>query len=215
MDPPVGLEIDVYAFDDELRQCPIPNDHPYDMSRSLSVTVFHPILAKFKYDLANLSTVEPTSRIVELTLEFVVKSLEIYSEEEDRIKETRPVLQRLLGYRSWILIRSCPTTGKVFHDRDLALVAAVEWRNEFASVASTDASVEVAEAYRKHVLQSSVCMRVALPTLSTLTRHSSNEFAMRAVVPLFYSPSWVHTCAYKAPSCSTKSSTELLPSTYG
>ena len=147
MDPPVGIEIDVYAFDDELRQCPIPNDHPYDMSRSLSVTIFHPILAEFKYDLDNLSTVEPTSRIVELTLEFVVKLLEIYS-EEDRIEETRPVLQRLLRSQKWILIRSFPTTGKVFHDRDLAFVAAVEWRNEFTSVASTDASVEVAEGYR-------------------------------------------------------------------
>jgi hypothetical protein len=90
-----------------------------------------------------------------------VKSLEIYPEEEDRIVDTKPVLEKLLGNRNWIRRGDFPTTGKVFHDRDLALVAAVEWRNEFVAGPS-EASVEVAEAYRKHFLQGSVCMRLPL-----------------------------------------------------
>lgn len=86
-----------------------------------------------------------------------MKSLEIYPEEEDRIVDTRPVLEKLLGNRNWIRMGDCPTTGKVYHDRDLALVAAVEWRNEFVG-GPGEASVAVAEAYRKHFLQGSVCM---------------------------------------------------------
>jgi hypothetical protein len=157
-DPPLSLGMRIHAFEDELRLRPIPNDHPHDIHRTFPVTLFHPILAEFKYDLANLSNFDPSSRDVTLTLEFVVKSLEIYPEEADRIEDTRPVLERLLGYRNRIRIGDCPTTGKVFHDRDLALVAAVEWRNEFG-VGPGEASVEVAEAYRMHFLQSSVSMR--------------------------------------------------------
>lgn len=41
-----------------------------------SVTIFHPILAEFKYDLVKLSTFDPPSRHAERTVEFVVKSLE-------------------------------------------------------------------------------------------------------------------------------------------
>ncbi len=159
-DPPPSLRRRIRAFEDEMRQCPIPNDRPHDIHRIFPVTLFHPILAEFKYDLANLSAFDPPSRHVERTLEFVVKSLEIYPEENERIEDTRPVLERLLGSRNWIRIGDCPHTGKVFHDRDLALVAAVEWRNEFGA-GPGEASVEVAEAYRKHFLQGSVCMRLS------------------------------------------------------
>ena len=155
------------AFEDELRLHPIPNDHPHDIHRIFPVTLFHPILAEFKYDLANLSTFDPHSRHVERTVEFVVKSLEIYPEEVERIEDTRPVLERLLGNKNWIRIGGCPTTGKVFHDRDLALVAAVEWRNEFRA-GPGEASVEVAEAYRKHFLQGSVRMRLPFSRSQTL-----------------------------------------------
>lgn len=158
-DPPPSLMKRIRAFEDELRLRPIPNDHPHDIHRTFPVTLFHPIFAEFKHDLAHLSTFDPHSRHVERAVEFVVKSLEIYPEEGDRIADTRPVLERLLGNRNWIRIGDCPTTGKVFHDRDLALVAAVEWRNEFAP-GPREASVEVAEAYRKHFLHGSVCMRL-------------------------------------------------------
>jgi hypothetical protein len=166
-DPPASLRRRIHAFEDELRLRPIPNDHPHDIHQIFPVTIFHPILAEFKYDLANLSTFDPPSRHVERTVEFVVKSLEIYPEEGDRIGDTRPVLERLLGNRNWICIGDCPTTGKVFHDRDLALVAAVEWRNEFGP-GPGEASVEVAEAYRKHFLQGSVCMRLPFSHSQTL-----------------------------------------------
>ena len=67
----------IRAFEDELRLRPIPDDRPHDIHRIFPVTIFHPILAEFKYDLANLPTFDPPSRHVERTVEFVVKSLEI------------------------------------------------------------------------------------------------------------------------------------------
>jgi hypothetical protein len=205
-DLPLALKRRIRDFKDELRLW--PNDHPYDISRTLPVTVFHPILAEFKYDIANLSTFDPTSREIEWTLEFIMKSLEIYPVEGDRIEETTPVLQKLIGSRNPILMGGNPTTGKVFHDRDLAVVATVEWR-------TGDASVEVAEAYRKHVFQGSVCMRLAYSHRRRLTCHSYRKFVIRAAVPLFSSPSWVPTCESKAPSYWTKSSTKPSPSTSG
>ena len=60
-------------------------------TESSQVTLFHLVLAEFKYGLATLSTFDLYSRETELTVEFVVKSLEIYLEEGD----TRPVLSKI------------------------------------------------------------------------------------------------------------------------
>jgi hypothetical protein len=96
----------MYAFDElHLQYVPSPIDRPYYILRTFTVIVFRQILALFKYELANLSIFEPTSQQVERTVEFIVKSLEIYPVEEDGIDQTRPVLQRLLGHRNCILIQ--------------------------------------------------------------------------------------------------------------
>ena len=50
-EPPRALGKRIYVFDNELLQCPIPNDRPYDISRALPITIFHPILAAFNMTL--------------------------------------------------------------------------------------------------------------------------------------------------------------------
>ncbi len=71
-----------------MRLCPIPNDRPHDVHPIFPVTLLHPIFAEFKHDITNLSAFDPESQDVQLALEFVVKSLEIYPEEGERIEAT-------------------------------------------------------------------------------------------------------------------------------